>query len=257
MAVYTVTLRDVVRQLIADETGGWEDLDSQANWHYAYPGLGLDGTKNKWFAMPPYPIYSEDARAGLNDKIIRAHYMREIGVETVAQFAFRLNQAMHEIMPYYNSLYQLKVLDAAHLIGADYSDLRNVLQNVEGKSESHTEGSTSATNHVDGSTTNTDEVRNLDTPQTRFDAIDDIYLTAATRDKGEGTSETDSTSSGTSESDTNSSDTTDTKRTEELKGMRYDPTQIKNLLEIGRQLLNIDQMVVHDDAIEECFMLIY
>lgn len=281
MAVYTVTLRDVVRQAIADETGGWEDLDSQENWRHAYATLGLAASGNRFFSMPPYPIYSEDARAGLNDKIIRAHYMREIGFETVAQFAFRLNQALHEIMPYYNNLYQMKVLDAVHLIGADYRDLRNVLEGrtgtddldskttSESTSHSQTDGTTSSDTHTTGTTHDQTDQRMLDTPQTRFDALDDIYLTNAQRDVSDGTSDTTSNVTGSSSTTSDGNGTgsgtrvdsrktsDDMNRTEETSGTRYDPTQFKNLLEIGQQLLNIDRMVVHDDAIEECFMLVY
>ena len=52
-----------------------------------------------------YPIFSEDYRPILNDKIINHFYFREIGSETADRFNFRLGSKMAEIMPYYNLIY--------------------------------------------------------------------------------------------------------------------------------------------------------
>lgn len=58
------------------------------------------------FNLSAYPIYDENHRKELNDKIIN-HYMDyEIGAETPDLFIFQLNRKMNEIMPYYNEMYR-------------------------------------------------------------------------------------------------------------------------------------------------------
>lgn len=60
-----------------------------------------------------YPIFMEDYRETLNQKIKNAYYFEEIGFETPARFAFMLSTTMNRIMPYYNQLYEttLKAID--------------------------------------------------------------------------------------------------------------------------------------------------
>lgn len=57
-----------------------------------------------------YPIFSEDYRETLNNKIIEHFYFREIGCETPDRFAFYLRRKLNEIMPYYNQLYTSELL---------------------------------------------------------------------------------------------------------------------------------------------------
>ena len=89
MAIYTTQLRSIVEQCQAEYHVGPDDFT------VAYARLGLDD----------YPIFDETYRQGLNDKIIRHFYFREIGEETVARFRWRIRATMWEQMPYYNQLY--------------------------------------------------------------------------------------------------------------------------------------------------------
>lgn len=57
-----------------------------------------------------YPIFSEDYRSYLNNKIIEHFYFREIGQETPDRFNFFLGRTMNEIMPYYNQLYKSELI---------------------------------------------------------------------------------------------------------------------------------------------------
>ena len=52
-----------------------------------------------------YPIFDENYRSKLNEKILNHYYMREIGFETAGLFKRYLNVKMEEIMPYYNQMY--------------------------------------------------------------------------------------------------------------------------------------------------------
>ena len=65
------------------------------------------------FQMTSYPIFDENYRETLNQKILYHYYENEIGFETASLFRFYLNNKLNEIMPYYNQLYnnQMKLLD--------------------------------------------------------------------------------------------------------------------------------------------------
>ena len=58
-----------------------------------------------------YPIFDENYRKLLNQKIINHYYFREIGMETAELFKRYLNTTMNEIMPYYNQLYKSELLE--------------------------------------------------------------------------------------------------------------------------------------------------
>lgn len=58
------------------------------------------------FGLKDYPIFDENYRTILNNKILMHYYMDEIGFETAGLFKVYLNNKMNEIMPYYNELYK-------------------------------------------------------------------------------------------------------------------------------------------------------
>lgn len=58
------------------------------------------------FGLKDYPIFDEEYRILLNNKILMHYYMDEIGFETAGLFKVYLNNKMNEIMPYYNELYK-------------------------------------------------------------------------------------------------------------------------------------------------------
>lgn len=65
----------------------------------------LDSGFNIWDTSSPFPIYDENHRTSLQQKIIDNYYMQEIGFETPQTFKHYLNARMRTIMPYYNSKY--------------------------------------------------------------------------------------------------------------------------------------------------------
>ena len=73
-ATYTIRLRELVRN--NDDVGLWD-----------------------------YPIFDEDYRKLLNEKIINNYLMREIGCESPSIFAQRMHTRMCNIMPVYNKVY--------------------------------------------------------------------------------------------------------------------------------------------------------
>lgn len=62
-------------------------------------------------ALNEYPIFAEEYREYLNQKIIDHFYFREIGQETPDRFNFFLKRKMNEIMPYYNELYKSQLIE--------------------------------------------------------------------------------------------------------------------------------------------------
>lgn len=80
-----------------------------------------------------YPIFDEEYREGLNNKILNHYLFREIGVETPDKFSFMLHRKMWEIMPYYNQLYESELFDFNPL---DTSDIREYTKDSRTQYES-------------------------------------------------------------------------------------------------------------------------
>lgn len=129
--------------------------------------------------LTQYPIFDENARAHLNESIIRHYWWREIGLETPAMFSWFLAQNMNEIMPYYNELYKttLYKYDPTQSISVQeiYKGLTDTVNTNKGTTSS--KGTTKQTDNSNG--------KNLysDTPQGLLssDALQNQqYLTNAT-----------------------------------------------------------------------------
>lgn len=105
MSIYTTQLRWPV-EYAQNQAGVSHD-----DFTVAYKILGLD----------EYPIFDETYRQTLNDKIIKHFYFREIGFETIGQFAWFMRTTMAENMPYFNQLYQSQNLITDPLTNRKYS----------------------------------------------------------------------------------------------------------------------------------------
>lgn len=68
-----------------------------------------------------YPIFDEAYKEGLETKILRHYYTREIGCETVGLWKLRLQSKLCEIMPYYNQLYESARLEFNPFYDVDYT----------------------------------------------------------------------------------------------------------------------------------------
>lgn len=241
MSKYTVQLRYLVEQFAADH--GANGIDPK-NWPLAYPMLGLSGTVNT-LNLPPYPVLSEDDRDRINRKIIQRYWFNEIGQETTGQFAWMLNESMNRIMPYYNQLYKAKIDNAREFLGESWGvDRATALIRESMATDTGTaEGRTTATSN--------DVNRMLDTPQARIENLDDGYLTNASK----GNSETSGTN--TVNDTRNSTAKVDDSGTFTESGHRIRPEHWNLIVGIGRELLNIDNMIVNDMELRDCFMHIW
>lgn len=192
-----------------------------------------------------FPIFDENYRAVLENKILKHFYTREIGEETVGLWKLRLDTKMNEIMPYYNKLYRSELLEFNPLYTAnltrtkktDYDSNRNENENINDTSSSNrtttnngtVNNTTSNNGEVDttnnstttgtgsGKSNNTSTDLYSDTPQGALSGVEsNTYLTNARKvtDNGSTSSNTSNTNSSTgkvesSESGTNNTTTSD------------------------------------------------
>lgn len=230
MSSYTIELGTVCRLLHAGPSD---------NWAAAWDAIGLSG----------YPIYDEAHRAELNGRIIRHYYLREIGAETVEMFGYYMDEAMRLIMPAYNKLYQSALLDVSHLLGVSVDALtRDLTTRTLAVKDS---GTGTMTGHT--STTGDALERNLDTPQSQVTLLDDGYLTDASKSHSETDGDTSQSTESASTRDEGETTTYDHERTEQ----RTDPRYFNQLVDLGRQILDIDRMVIEDNELRQCFMTIF
>lgn len=237
MSKYTTMLRFPIEQRL-------DDLrlpHSEDNWPHVYGIIGLDD----------YPVYDEAHRGVLNDKIIRRYYMREIGFETLGQFAWNMRRRMHEIMPYYNELFRSETLVTDPMLSRDL-----------GYTETWTRDEATSRNRSDTRTADaestsrsTSDGRNVfqDTPMNGLDsgAIEAMdYATSVTLDRGtteDASSSRNETSGSSADGYTGDFDGT---RAHSLRG--YDTSQSELLLTYRKTLLNIDLEIV--DSLSTLFM---
>jgi hypothetical protein len=119
------------------------------------------------FGLDTYPIFDNNYRQTLNQKILNHYYNNEIGFETPELFKFYLNNKLNEIMPYYNTLYEnLKLYD------------NNLMSNVNLKEVLNRE----TANNVSSQSNSSTDTRNLyqDTPQGSLKETDIDNLKYAT-----------------------------------------------------------------------------
>ena len=230
MSRYTTQLRYPVEQKL-NELGLSHD---ESNWPNVYDFLGLSD----------YPIYDEAHRQVLNDKILRHYWFREIGFETWGQFMWHMRAHMHEVMPYFNELYETLGLIDDPLSTKDmrYDGAWNRDENESAKST--TDRDTDAKTHNEG--TSSDRNVFQDTPMNGLDtgAIEAMdYATNVTFDNGSDTRD------GTSSSTLSERDANDRAgRFEGLESHRehgYDRPQAETLLTYRKALINIDLEVVN------------
>lgn len=237
MSRYTTMLRFPIEQRL-DDLGLPHTEDG---WPRVYGIIGLDD----------YPIYDEAHRSVLNGKIIRRYYMREIGFETLGQFAWNMRRKMHEIMPYYNELFESEALVTEPMLSRnlDYTE-----RWTRGESTSRDKSDARSTDTASTSRSTSDD-RNVfqDTPMNGLDtgAVEAMdYATNVTLDHGateNGASARNETSGSSTDAYTGDFDGT---RAHGLRG--YDTSQSELLLTYRKTLLNIDLEIV--DKLSTLFM---
>ena len=146
-----------------------------------------------------YPIFDEEYRAGLETKILKHYYTREIAAETYGRWKLFLESRMLEIMPYYNQLYQSTLYDYDIFDDVNYLRSGNKTTDEDG---THQDRNVTDTDTTDRTTTNVSNVVDSENSNT-------TVVRSTTQD--DGTVETDTTdTSQTQSSKTIDTDTSDT-----------------------------------------------
>lgn len=180
MAEYTIQVRTILTSLLGmTDKGGMNNADKI-----------ISDSWNKVFTVP-FPIWNENYRATLCEKILKHYYMREICCETIGLWLFYLNRELQEIMPYYNELYKTISDDFEHLM--ENTNLkRNNSNDKSGYSEDDKTGKSISTNYQ------TDKNSNSNTDNSTTTTVSDVTLVESNTDtvKGKQTNSHSDTSNG-------------------------------------------------------------
>lgn len=237
MSRYTTELRFPIEQRL-----NYLKLENtEENWPKVYDFLGLSD----------YPVYDEAHRQVLNDKIIRRYYFREIGFETWNLFKWHLRSHMHEIMPYFNELYETVGLIKDPLSTRDMSFDETGNRSRDFSESRHNE----STSHTDTNSIGTTTDKNVfqDTPMNGLDtgAVQSMdYATNVTFDNGSTNTEGESDMTGSGDTTTTSDEGESHDLSHHEHG--YDRPQAETLLTYRKAIINIDLEIV--DSISDLFM---
>lgn len=209
-----------------------------------------------------YPIFDENYRQKLNQKIINHYYFREIGFETVGLFRFYLKQTMNEIMPYYNQLYQSALLEIDPLNTINFTETltrTKIGNDIKNFNEDTTVNSNGDSNSNSTKSTNFKDVES-DTPQGMLSIGNiegELYASYARISKNEDTTnstahqETTDTQKRKNDEKINREDNENYTRTE--KGNRESQSEL--LMKYRQTFLNIDMQIINE--LNNLFMGLY
>lgn len=179
-----------------------------------------------------YPIFDENYRKVLNQKIIDHYYLNEIGQETAERFKFTLNRTMREVMPMFNKLYLSEKLNVEPITRYSVTETGN--RKSGGKT------------NITGTTQTNDKNVYSEVPNGLLRQIDidaDTYATNATLQRNDNTSN----------ANTLAENTEDYVRS--ITGNNPSKTDIEMLKEYRDSLINIDMLVI--ESLSKCFMGIF
>lgn len=173
MSKYTIQIKSIIESLGSNTTMALSTLDEQ-----------IEKARPKIFDFE-YPFYDPSSKAAFETWILESILMDEINYETYGLWHLRLRTWMKTNMPYYNKLYE-----SAKLI-------TNPLKNHH--LERNTEGSENGTSNVNGTSNYIGWNMYADTPQGGINGLENSnYLTNATKDLNDSTSESTNTSTSSS-----------------------------------------------------------
>ena len=199
-----------------------------------------------------FPIFDEAYRPVLERKILMHYYTREIAFETAALWKLKLETRLNEIMPKYNKLYNLELINYNPICDVDLTEdkWRDIDTATTG---SETRGdSSNYERHISESGSNSNTNLYSDTPQGEITNLaDGKYLTNATIDNGSNSSNTNEYGSDASSRNTTTGGTVDTTDNylKHIKGKRGGLTYSKMLeeeVDLIEKLDNIDYRIIRE-----------
>lgn len=201
-------------------------------------------------ALSAYPIFNENYRNVLNEKIKHHYYFDEIGLETPMLFNFQLETKMNEIMPYYNELYKTTLLNFNPLLDNEIEEI--LLKTIANENQiNNQQTDVSKTNG-----TNNDENLNVfsDTPNALLsigNIKNNAYASNATFENNKNINEQTNEVTKNSENIITGNENIAQRRTLTASNQ----SKSKLLLEFRQTIINIDMMII--DELSPLFMGIY
>lgn len=199
--------------------------------------------------LDKYPIFDENYRNVLNNKIIEHFYFKEIGFETAELFKRFLNRKMNEIMPLYNQKYKSQLLEFNPLYNVDLTE--TLERENRGNSQSNSENSG---NSISNSNSNTDS-KNIgsDTPQGKI-SLDNIEQAnyASTTNWGKSNSNVNDNTNTTSNSKNDATMENLENYTKKVLGNNGGANYSQLLNDFRSTFLNIDMEIIEE--LEPLFM---
>ena len=149
MAIFTTQVRSIceVKAGLTESVG--------------YSDVGEVIRKSAPLIFDKFPIFDEDYRLPLEEKILRHFYTREICYETVGLWLLHFNNKMNEIMPYYNQLYESEKLKFNPLEDVDVTTEHDRSNSLEKEKQSdntahyHTTGDSADSRDISEETSGT------------------------------------------------------------------------------------------------------
>lgn len=244
---------------MAQDLGMYAIKDGMADYTLTLGNLiahGFDTDEKLHLSSAHYPIFDENHRAELNEKIVAHYALREIGSETPQMFVFYLGRTMREQMDYFNQLYLSAQREFDPFITSD------IRQEMDSTSTNESSGRSSGTQSNESTADSTSDTKadnssmtfNSEFPQTR---IDDFrkYATTASQTDSTGNTHTstrqDSSATATSASNTDYAHSSD-RGNSMSHTIGTGGSQSQLLLDWRNTMINIDMMVV--DSLEGLFM---
>ena len=218
MATFTIELRDVIESIGANN-------------------IGLDS----------YPIFDEEYRKVLNQKIVDHYWYYEIAHETIDQFVRQMRTKMNEEMPALNKMYLSTLIDYDPLVT---HDLRTTgTRESRGSQDGRTTATASEHGQSTSDTANRSRAVSSEMPQTRLAGEED-YATAATDSTGD--TKATGSSSGESSQDTTTGATSAETGAYDSRSVGYTGSGADLVQRYRDAIVNVDMMVI--DMLGPLFM---
>lgn len=194
------------------------------------------------FQLNEYPIFDEEHRAILNQKILDEYYMSEIGFETAGLFRHYLKSKMNLIMPKYNILYAEQA-EAISEMSGNVNLTETFEENKGGEFNTNTSASSNSSNTGETIGKNLFE----DTPQGSLDTVainTTSYATNVNQAKSNTTNTDTTTNTGTSDSSSDEN----REYTKTIVGNNGKTYRIDNYEKLKTAYVNIDEAIVKELA---------
>lgn len=197
------------------------------------------------FQLDKYPIFDENYRKTLNNKILNHYFDAEIGFETAPLFRHYLLAKLNEIMPLYNIMYE-KQKDLLENIFGNV----NLTETFEGANSNNS----NVSNNSQSNSTGNSNMKNLfqDTPQGELDTTAIKNQKWATNlSLNENNTNGNITDNSTSVGNSNGTNN----YIKKIIGNNGGKYNIELLKEIQNSIINIDIMVINE--LQDLFMGIF